>query len=349
MTLVPACRLRRRLLLAGAACASVSPPAFAFTTGRHEVLAFYYTWYGDPRQHPDWRGVDTARHKIANAPDYPVDGPYDSHSPQEIWRQLTEMKNAGITGIIYSWWGIGSYEDKILPSVLRIATQLGLSVTLYYENIFLLNGTIQPESVVKDIGYIVNKYTGAQSWLKVGNRPVIFIYTRTLNQMPTDGWHTALEGIRASTGTHVFFNAAAADDIDLHLFDAIHRYAIVGDLLNGFKPNSSAPTGAEMLAWGTQFYGKLMERQQGFALTSLTVFPGYNDTLLGRPKPHLAPRDNGRLYTSLWQAAAAYKPDWILITSWNEWHEGTEIEPSLQYGSLFLDETRHYALPFLAS
>jgi len=38
----------------------------------------------------------------------------------------------------------------------------------------------------------------------------------------------------------------------------------------------------------------------------------------------------------------------LLITSFNEWHEGSEIEPSLQYGRQYLDLTAEYAKNFKA-
>jgi hypothetical protein len=43
------------------------------------------------------------------------------------------------------------------------------------------------------------------------------------------------------------------------------------------------------------------------------------------------------------------KPDWIMISSWNEWPEATEIEPSLELGNRYLEITAEYARPFLAS
>ena len=45
--------------------------------------------------------------------------------------------------------------------------------------------------------------------------------------------------------------------------------------------------------------------------------------------------------------AIAAHPDYVLITSWNEWHEGSEIEPSVEYGSLFLNATSVFSREFL--
>jgi hypothetical protein len=59
-------------------------------------------------------------------------------------------------------------------------------------------------------------------------------------------------------------------------------------------------------------------------------------------------RWGGETYRVLWEEAVAAQPDYVLITSWNEWHEGSEIEPSVEYGSLLLDETREFAKEFLA-
>ena len=33
----------------------------------------------------------------------------------------------------------------------------------------------------------------------------------------------------------------------------------------------------------------------------------------------------------MWAAAIAARPDWVTITSYNEWGEGTQIEPARAY------------------
>jgi len=54
-------------------------------------------------------------------------------------------------------------------------------------------------------------------------------------------------------------------------------------------------------------------------------------------------RRNGATYRATLDGAAASDPDWILITSWNEWWENTHIEPSVNFGDQYLQITREFA------
>ncbi|TET64051.1 hypothetical protein E3J49_05235, partial [Candidatus Bathyarchaeota archaeon] len=62
-----------------------------------------------------------------------------------------------------------------------------------------------------------------------------------------------------------------------------------------------------------------------------TVMPGYDDTEIRSPG-YVVDRQNGSFYNLFWSTARSSSPDGYIITSFNEWHEGTEIEPSLEYG-----------------
>jgi glycoprotein endo-alpha-1,2-mannosidase len=57
------------------------------------------------------------------------------------------------------------------------------------------------------------------------------------------------------------------------------------------------------------------------------VGPGYNGTRAGETSGRRA-RANGATYDRLWSAALAASPDLITVTSFNEWGEGTQIEPA---------------------
>jgi len=64
--------------------------------------------------------------------------------------------------------------------------------------------------------------------------------------------------------------------------------------------------------------------------------------LRGTDRPTL-PREDGAFYRSYWDLASQYvHPDqpFLLISTFNEWHEGSELEPSKQFGRGYLDETR---------
>jgi hypothetical protein len=73
------------------------------------------------------------------------------------------------------------------------------------------------------------------------------------------------------------------------------------------------------------------------------VMPGYDDTPLrgtGRVTIH---RRRGEFYRASWDVARAFVDDaqpFVLVTSFNEWHEGTEIEPSEEHGDRYLRLTR---------
>jgi glycoprotein endo-alpha-1,2-mannosidase len=60
------------------------------------------------------------------------------------------------------------------------------------------------------------------------------------------------------------------------------------------------------------------------------VAPGYIDTRI-RPwnGRNTRDRENGAYYDRLWSAALGVDPGMVAITSFNEWHEGTQIEPAI--------------------
>jgi len=74
-----------------------------------------------------------------------------------------------------------------------------------------------------------------------------------------------------------------------------------------------------------------------------TVIPGYDDrNLRGLNRPILE-RKEGKFYEEFWQIVKKYlNPSLkiVLITTFNEWHEGTEIEPSKEYGNKYLKLTK---------
>jgi hypothetical protein len=75
-----------------------------------------------------------------------------------------------------------------------------------------------------------------------------------------------------------------------------------------------------------------------------TVVPGFNNTAV-QNESRVIDRRDGSYYGLYWLVAKACSPDGYAITSFNEWHEGTEIEPSREYGYQYLSLTRYNAIP----
>lgn len=328
--------LSRRHLLAGVSALLAWPlrvRAGARTT--KQVLAFYYGWYG-PGTH--WQSPDPINKTLADAPDYPMAGPYDSLDPTTIDRHVTQAKDAGITGLICSWWGQGDRTDQQLKALLDSAALGDLAITAYVENI------TSPQTLADVCLYLLNTYGSHPSWLKLNGKPVIFLYDRVLQTVGLDGWTKALAIIdsRAKGRLAVVATGNGRKQIAERapLFDGVHIYGM---------PYYLAQTHPLAWLWRRQFYNGWVKYQAGLSLTTATVIPGYDDHLVpGRPAPRpFVDRDKGKLYRDLWKAAISARPDWILIVSFNEWHEGSQIEPSVQYGDRELLTTREMSARFL--
>jgi hypothetical protein len=118
----------------------------------------------------------------------------------------------------------------------------------------------------------------------------------------------------------------------LRRFDALHVY-----------------TPAVFLARGRdlgQVYGTLatLGRAAGRPFVP-AVGPGFDDRPVRRPATVVA-RDGAATYDRTWEAALSVDPRWVLVSTWNEWHEGSEIEPSIEHDRRFLEATRTWGERF---
>jgi hypothetical protein len=74
-------------------------------------------------------------------------------------------------------------------------------------------------------------------------------------------------------------------------------------------------------------------------IRTASLGPGYDDSAQGSGGT-IRPRDNGQQTVQDFQTALAENPDWVFIDSWNGYHRGTEIAPTLEHGLLYRDLIR---------
>ena len=306
-----------------------------------QVLAFYYGWYANPEisQHWfHWKDVDQAGHHIAESTHFPALGAYDSHDPKVIETHCREAKECGLTGFIASWWRQGDFHDRGLPPLLEAAHRHGLRVSVYYETA-PQPASPKPEDVAADISYIVRTYGNHPAWLSVNGKPVIFVYSRAIAQLTLDGWRKVILGFAADHPPGAVFIGDQISPEAAQVFDGIHTYNPTAQ--------TKGMTAAQIDAWARKTFREWVETA-GPRIACVTIIPGFDDSVQPSRKPPrpITERHDGDTYRAMWREAIAASPDWILITSWNEWHEGSEIEPSLELGDRYLQITREFAPKF---
>ena len=301
------------------------------------VLAFYYPWYGNP-QGPSsrwfhWRGVGCE--EITSATDYPLLGPYDSWDERVIRSHIAMAKAAGIDGLISSWWGIGTFEDQAFQRLLDVAEEEEFKVTIYYESV----RDISKEQVVEELSYVLSKYSSHAAFLKIDCRPVLFIYAVGAKGRDVKFWFDIVRQVENRTGIKVLYIGDTYDIGFLVAFDGLHKYNPIGIVDRRIE--------YLIMSENVKSYS-LPGAEKEEKIWCAGVAPGYDDRKIRHPGQYV-PREDGKYYERTWRAALGSNPGIVTICSWNEWHEGTEVEPSREYGFKYLKLTRHFAQNFKGS
>lgn len=306
-----------------------------------KVLAFYYPWYGTAEgpggagQVRHWGRIDAARKDIEASTHYPALGAYDSHDLKVIEQHCRWAKEAGIDGWIVSWWGHGKYEDKAMGPILDACRKHGLEACIYYETV------PQPQTAqtaADDVVKALERFADHPAHLRVGGKPVVFVYGRAVEEIGLAGWFQAaarINGRYRKGGVLIGdqFSGGAA-----MIFDGMHTYNTCGSL-QGLLPEAAG-------RWCAGTFGDWVRlADRAGRVSTLTVIPAYDDTKIRKPGIKLD-RHGGELYRAQWEQAIKADPHWVIITSFNEWHEGSEIEPSAEDGRKYLDLTAEFANRF---
>ncbi len=298
-----------------------------------EVVAAYYPWYSSGGRH--WG--DTEGGEASESTHFPLIGAYDSSDQTVLERHVEEASNAGITAFASSWWGIEGYEDYVLGKLASISVENGFKFTVLYESI-RDEPLDTPEKVSAELNYIIEKYGSNPSFLTWKGMPVIYIFS--------PGSQGRDEGFWLEVQDQLVTNAVLVGDIRdqalLHAFDGVFNYNELDTDAHRENMEWVASTGSYIQV-DSYWRFVLSARRRGYAflgdrLTVGTVIPGYDDTKI-RNGNSVVPRDGTETYRNYWDIINGVEVDWVFITSWNEWHEGTEIEPSVEHGYDALDET----------
>ena len=308
-----------------------------------QVLALYYPWYRTPDHSNEWahqEGVNTAHTRILSHAHYPASGPYDSSDDAIIDRHLAQAQAAGIDTLVCSWWGADDPTDEAIRLLMPRAAKRHINVCVLWEQFAGMGGG---EELRKNLTYLLQGMARQPGYLKVDNRPVIFVYERVRQSAGHDEWVNVLNEITKAYPPGVFIVGDGRVLAERMMWDG--QYSLhAPDRMVGRTPEVIAKVQhRERLA-------DLKESRQQNHLAVVSLMPGYDDrrynALHNQPGSVLVNREDGALYATLWKQAIADRPDWILINSFNQWHAGNEIEPSVEMGDRYLKLTRTFADEF---
>lgn len=263
---------------------------------------------------------------------------YASSDDATIDRQINWAANAGLTGFISSWWGQGDQTDTSFAQLLARSTTLEnttgyhFASTIYFEcDSPNLSGTT---NITQGLQYLVNHYSNDPHFFHWQGKPVILFWDplgqgRTLAQ-----WASIRSQV--DPNNQMIWSAEGVDTTLLNVFDGIHLFS--GGYW-GLQHNNMAAVDQQFRAQVDSYNSAHGTHK----IWAAGVIPGYDDTrIAGRQGTYVVPRNNGSTYNTSWTAAIASNPEWVTITSFNEWFEGSMIEPSVTYNTLYLNITQQY-------
>ncbi len=315
-------RLSRWLLVIGLLGLGLLPgpgrPSTVWAEPERLVLAFYYAWYDQKTWQSD------------KVPDVPLT-PYTSANRNAMVRQIDQAKGAGIDAFVLNWWGTGNQTEANLRVLLDIAAEKGFRVAVDFDlNSPFMGGV---GSYTDNLRHLHAVHTAHSAYLRSQGRPVVFFFNVT--RLPVPAWQNLRQQV--DPDRKALWIAEGTDLSYQSVFDGHHLYSITW-------PNRIPPS-RTLTQWGNRVR-KYNQEHGASNLWIATVMPGYDDRK-ARPGGGFArSRDGGDYYRQCWQAAIASKPHWVIINSFNEWPEGSYIEPSQAYGTLYLDLTREWAARF---
>ena len=222
---------------------------------------------------------------------HPSLGYYDGSSASVIDRQIAAMQYGNISVGIASWWGQGTRTDSRLPALLGQARDKAFRWSVYYE----AEGAGDPSAaqVTADLAYIKNHYAADAGYYRINGRFVVFVYGGASDSCATaDRWKQAA----STTGAYVVLKVFA-----------------------GYRTCASQPD-----AWHQYAPAVAADSQAGY---SFSVSPGFFKA--NEPAARLA--RNLTQWTASVRAMVASGAPFQLVTTFNEWGEGTSVESATEW------------------
>ena len=250
---------------------------------------------------------------------YPKTGPYASGDPDIIEYQLLLMKYAGADGVFIDWPGTRQrydYPDNLANSnaLINKLNAVGLQFSIVHEDRNWDPG--MASSANGDFVYMQNNYFNQGNYLRnASNAPIVLNFGPITFHQPSE-WNTILNGINP-------------------------RPKIIP--LYGFTNEVGANNAGGEFPWIYQEHPGVVDRYYtqaaSFPLSIGVVYPGFKSFYAagGADGPTWQIAHNGTsTFSTMLDKALNSSVNIIQFATWNDYGEGTIIEPTDEFGYSFL-------------
>ena len=231
----------------------------------------------------------------------PVGGQYDSADPAVIDRQISQASVAGLEAFITPWWGPDHFSASATRAVIDQipdSSNPAFRVAVHYQR----EGLSDPEATaIRDDLETLEELFAEPGYLRVDNKPVVFV------------WADADDGAAMASRW--------SDAVELYGGDVY----VVLKIFSGYEAVADQPDSWHQFGAANNYSEKLPY--------SVTVSPGFWH---GDDTSPLLEHDPDRFRRDV-QSMAASGAQWQLITTWNDWGQGSMLEPSTEFGTTYLD------------
>lgn len=305
------------------------------------VGAYYYIWWGLPTSYPNhWKeGVKYT----------PFLGEYNSRDQLTADRHILWAKQHGIDFFAVSWLGNWDWYDHRyidqhnLKNAFLKAKQLSeFKFCLFYESEIVLNAALDAgenftQIFINDMVYAAQQYFTHPSYLQVNGKPVLFIYNLPYiyDKLGNTSTRNLFDNLRQRISVYLVGDVGrgpSPNDINpnlLYSMNAVTSY-FFSDPSKGWQ---------KILEEAENYYPKWCSMMNPKRISFVpNAYPGFDNTAQNKSNSViLSPNETKfkkMLNTALINVDNNLKI--VMVTSWNEWLESTMIEPSMEFGELFL-------------
>lgn len=326
----------------GAAPGDNTPP----TPARPLIIVHYMPWYEAKPVSGAWgwhwtmkrfdpdRSDASGRREIASHY-YPQIGPYDSADPDVLEYHALLMKLAGVDGVIADWYGSEEFNDYAIihrrtAALFETLARRGLKFAVCYEDRVIKamaeREKLTPAQAVEHarthLRFCDEKWFGAPAYLRLDGKPLLLVFGP--DYLKAEQWESALSGLRHPPA---FFT--------LHE----RRAPAVGSF--AWPPMWAAKDGvldaAELDKYLDAFHGR-----DGLKIAA--AFPGFHDIYEQagvQPTHGRLDAAGGETFRRTLARAVASGSPIVQVATWNDFGEGTCIEPAREYGYRYLEAIQH--------